>query len=322
MSEGDSSGWQLREVRLPFRLGDWTAFSVPLKLHTCSVRLTERRQPIADPTPPSDPPLGAAVGYMVRALPVTGPLPRLTRSNGWLRYVTLQYNHCYIDFSIGMEAYRARFSGKTRQTILRKLRKFEEHCGGALDLRTYRTPDELREFHRLAREVSARTYQERLLDAGIPASNHFVAQLLNLAERDEVRGWLLFDRGRPVSYLCCPSDAGVLVYSYLGYDPAYIRLSVGTVLQWLAVEQLFAEKRFALFDFTEGQSEQKRLFATHELPCANLMFVRHTLMRALLVRIHARTDSLSKSMGTLAERWGVKAKLRRLLRFGLSAARS
>ena len=34
--------------------------------------------------------------------------------------------------------------------------------GGALAVRRFRTPDELTDFHRIARAISARTYQERL----------------------------------------------------------------------------------------------------------------------------------------------------------------
>ncbi|MBL8325986.1 MAG: GNAT family N-acetyltransferase [Rubrivivax sp.] len=316
-----SSGWQLRDMRLKFGLGDWTAFSVPLKLHARSVRLGERLAPAEDPTPPTEPPLQGAAGYMLRALPVAAPLPRLTLRDGWLRYVTLQYPHCYIDLSIGMEAYRAKFSSKTRQTIARKVRKFEEHSGGTIDWRTYRTPEEMREFHRHAREVSALTYQERLLDAGIPGDAPFVEQMLAAAARDEARGWLLFDHGRPVSYLYCPAEAGALVYAYLGYDPGSMKLSVGTVLQWLAVEQLYAEGRFGFFDFTEGQSEHKRLFATHELRCANVIFVRRTVIRALIVRLHAASERFSSALGALAERWGVKARLKRWMRFGVAGAR-
>ena len=43
---------------------------------------------------------------------------------------------------------------------------------------------------------------------------------------------------------------GIVDYAYLGYDPDYLHLSVGTVLQWLALDSLFAERRFRFFDFT------------------------------------------------------------------------
>ena len=258
---------------------------------------------------------------MIRALPVGAELPTLAVVDGFIRYVTLQYKHCYIDLSIGMEAYRNKFSAKTRSTITRKVRKFQEHCGGQLKWRGYRTPEAMREFHRLAREVSLKTYQERLLDAGIPEDPSFIEEMVSLAERDEVRAYILYDGERPVSYLYCPAQDEALIYAFLGYDPDYLKLSVGTVLQWLALEELFAERRFAFFDFTEGQSDHKRLFATNERQCANVYFLERSLPRMLLLRMHALSDHLASWLGRLAERWGVRARLRRILRFGMAGTR-
>lgn len=313
--------WQTRDAPLKFGVGDWVAFSVPLRLHARSVRLSERLTPVADPGPPGAPQLGETSGYMLRAMPVATALPVLKKSNDFLRYVTLQYVHCFIDLSIGQQAYRDKFSAKTRATIMRKLRKYQEHCGGTLAWHTYRTADAMPEFHRLARQVAAKTYQERLLEAGIPADPSFVREMIDLAAKDQARGWILFDGERPVSYLYCPALDGVLTYAYLGYDPDYMKLSVGTVLQWLAVEQLLEERRFDFFDFTEGESEHKRLFATHELRCANMLFLRHSLSLAILVRLHVTIDQISAAAGRLAERWGVKSRLRRMIRFGVRGLR-
>ncbi len=315
------SDWQLRVVPLKFRIGDWTAFTVPLKLHARSVRLSDRLTPDSDPRPPPEPVVGEAHGYMVRALPITADLAQMSSQNGFTRYATLQYDHCYIDLSIGFDAYRAKFSGKTRATINKKVRKYQEHSGNVLKWSIHKSPSEMIEFHRLARSVSAKTYQERLLDAGIPEDSDFLAEMGMLASQDAVRGYLLFDGDRPVSYLYCPVRERSLIYAYLGYDPEYIKFSVGTVLQWLALEQLFIESRFDFFDFTEGQSEHKRLFATHQIRCANLMFVRRSMGMQVLLRSHAYFDYLSSSVGAVAERWGIKSSLKRALRFGLSGAR-
>lgn len=312
------SGWQLRDIALKFQLSDWTAFSVQLRVHARSVGLSERAAPDAWPKPPSDPPLGSATGYMIRALPIGAELPKFSVVDGFIRYVTLQYNHCFIDLSIGMEVYRHKFSAKTRSTITRKIRKFQEHCGGQLSWQSYRTPEAMGEFHQLARQVSMKTYQERLLNAGIPEDPAFVEEMLALAGRNEVRAYILFDGGRPVSYLYCPAKGDALIYAFLGYDPEYLKLSVGTVLQWLALEELFAEGRFAFFDFTEGQSDHKRLFATHEHQCANVLFLQRTLPRMLLLRAHALSDRLASSAGRLAERWGLRSRIRRILRFGMA----
>ena len=92
-------------------------------------------------------------------------------------------------------------------------------------------------------------------------------------------------------------------------------MSVGTVLQWLAIEQLFDEACFRYFDFTEGQSDHKRLFATHQQQCANVFLVKDTLRNTMLIHGHRLMDQFSKWLGTTLERFGIKARIKRLLRF-------
>ena len=252
---------------------------------------------------------------MIRALPVTGELPVLSATEGFLRYVPLQYGHCYIDLRASFDDYQSKFSSKTRATINRKIRKYSERCGGQIDWKTYMAPAEMRDFFRHAREVSKKTYQEKLLDAGIPDSEDFVREMERLAAEGRVRAYVLFDGDRPVSYLYCPVHDGTLIYTYLGYDPEYMKLSVGTVLQWFAVRQMFEESSFRYFDFTEGQSDHKRLFATHEMRCVNVIFVRRTLRNVLLVRGHRWMGQLSKWLGDSLRRLGLKDWIKRRLRF-------
>jgi len=174
----------------------------------------------------------------------------------------------------------------------------------------------MREFFQLARTVSKLTYQERLLNAGIPDSDVFLQQAEALAAENRVRAYVLFDDAKPVSYLYCPVNDGVLIYAYLGYDPEYRNMSVGTILQWLALEQLFAEACFKAFDFTEGEGDHKRLFATHERQCANVVFVKKTLRNMAIVHGHLYMETLSKRLGGLSEKFGLKTKIKRILRFG------
>jgi CelD/BcsL family acetyltransferase involved in cellulose biosynthesis len=253
-------------------------------------------------------------GFLIRGHHITKNLPTLDITDGYLSYVPLQYSHCYIDLSLSFEDYQKKFSSKTRSTISRKIKKYTEHCGGNISWKTYKTPSEMRDFFRHASTVSKLTYQERLLDAGIPDSEDFIRATESLAEKHCVRAYILFDGARPVSYLYCPISDGVLIYSYLGYDPAYMQMSVGTVLQWLAIEQLFAEACFRYFDFTEGQSDHKRLFATHQRQCANIFLIERTLMNMSLIYCHLLMNRLSKWFGVTLEQMGVKAKIKRFLR--------
>jgi CelD/BcsL family acetyltransferase involved in cellulose biosynthesis len=309
----------IRPFSLRFQVGDRTLFTATLPVQTHAVAAGSL--PAAAPTLPSSDQLpAAAAGLLFRALPMSEGGTTLSRQGPWLRYVVQRYGRCSIDLRMGFEAYRGKFSSKTRSTLMRKQRKWIEHTGQPLRWQRYRSVAELRQFHPLARSVSTRSYQERLLDAGLPEDAAFLAEMDTLAAADSVRAYILFEADKPVSYLYCPVERGVVIYAYLGYDPDYLGHSVGTVLQWLALEDLFAEGRFTHFDFTEGETEHKKLFATHIEPAGNVLFLRHSLRHQVLLTAHQAFDALVAKASGLAERWGVKARLRRWQRFGRAAA--
>lgn len=307
--------WQLRSVPFRFQLGDWTLFSVGLWLQVRPDSLSDQTPPLEAPTPPTEAPVVGSQGFLIRGLPISAAFPPVSRVGDYICYVPQQYQHCYIDLGLSFDNYQKKFSSKTRSTINRKIKKYAEHCGGSIPWKTYSQPGEMQEFFRLARSISKLTYQERLLDAGIPGSEDYIREAEMLAADQRIRAYILFDGERPVSYLYCPVQDGILNYAYLGYDPDYMQRSVGTVLQWLAVEQLFDEACFKYFDFTEGQSDHKRLFATHQRLCANIFMVRKSLRNTVIIYSHLLMNRFSMWLGQVLDRAGVKARIRRYLRF-------
>jgi CelD/BcsL family acetyltransferase involved in cellulose biosynthesis len=205
------------------------------------------------------------------------------------------------------EEYLAKFSSKSRATLRAKARKFP-------DWRSYSSPDEMADFHRIARAISERTYQEKLHDAGLPASAAFLDEARRLAAEDRVRAYLLFHEGRAVAYLYCPVHDGVLVYEYLGYDPEFAKLSPGTALQYLALEKLFAEGRYRLFDFTQGEGSHKEYFSNGSVFCADIYWFPATLGNRLRVRAHHGLDRFSGRVVALLDRMGLKERVKRWLR--------
>jgi len=309
--------WQYRSVPFKFQLSDWTLFSVSLRLQVRAEKSIGETHAMETPSLPTDELIEGSQGFLIRGQPIAAELPAISRIGDYLCYVPLQYQHCYIDLQLSFESYRNKFSSKTRSTLNRKVRKYAEHCGGTIPWKTYKTPSEMRDFFRLASTVSKLSYQERLLDAGLPDTEDFILQAESLAANQRVRAYILFDGEQPVSYLYCPVYEDVLIYSYLGYDPSYLQMSVGTVLQWLVIEQLFTEVRFRYFDFTEGQSDHKRLFATHQRQCANVFLVKFTLRNRAIIYSHLFMGNFSKWLGDLLDRLGLKAKIRRILRFAI-----
>jgi CelD/BcsL family acetyltransferase involved in cellulose biosynthesis len=303
-------------VKFRFQLSDWTLFTIQRKLEV-------RMFGIGDVTLSMEslPAISKyEQGLMLRSVPVLGAQAGIQQHDSGgqrtLRYVLQCFPRYYIDMAQTFDEYKSKFAGKTRATIQRKLKKFSAMCGGQIQWKSFSRPDDIENFWSLARQVSAKTYQERLLDAGLPDDLTYKREVLRLAEAGNVRAFLLFHDERPVSYLFCPVHDGIVQYAYLGYDLDYMRMSVGTVLQWLALECLFSERRFRFFDFTEGASEHKRLFATGHLECANIALLKPTLANLLLAHGHYGFVRVVEAFGAWLERRHMKSRIRRWLRFG------
>ncbi|WP_019611918.1 GNAT family N-acetyltransferase [Thioalkalivibrio sp. AKL7] len=297
-------------VYLPFRFGYRTLAEPMRTMQVLQLPFTriraEHAEEILTAAPDED--------CLIRSMPVEAPLPRVSRFRGRLRFVPRQYQRHFIDLTTGWDAYQGRFSAKTRASMRRKVRKLAEASGGAVDWRQYDTPEGIQEFHQLAREVSARTYQERLLDAGLPGGKAFVEQLVERAREGRVRGYLLFLQGQPIAYLYCPIDDGILRYAFLGYLQEHADLSPGTVLQWLVLEALFHEERFALFDFSPGEGAHKSLFGKDSRYCADVYLLRPSWRNRALVYSYLAVTELSRLASDVLSRLQLKGRAKRRAR--------
>lgn len=258
---------------LKFQIGARTLLSVRRRLVRVPLSLEEVLAGAAPALPPLDP---TADGYLIDSLRSDLMQAVSARADGLRPFIRQAYVRRYADLSGGFEAYLAHFSGKSRSTLLRKVRRFAQGSRGALDARLYRTPAELETFLDMAREVSRRSYQERLLGAGLPRSAADREAMLALAAQDRVRAFLLFQDSRPASYLYLSAEGRTLLYAYLGFDPSMADLSPGTVLQFEATRMLMEEGHFVRLDFTEGDGAHKKLFATGGVECVDLMLLRRS----------------------------------------------
>lgn len=224
------------------------------------------------------------------------------------------YRRYYIDMAGDYDEYLARFSGKTRSTLRRKQRKLADEFGGTLEVTEHRTPAEIEAFLQQALPLSARTYQARLLDAGLPEDDISQTTMLAKAEAGEMRCYLLRARGKAIAYLSLPVEGETLVYAHLGYDPDWAQFSPGTVLQMHALESLFAEQRYRWFDFTEGEGAHKAMFGTGNVECASFLLLKGDVSNRLLLGSLAAFDGSVAAAKALARKSGALAHARKLLR--------
>ena len=312
----EAGAWRMEQVRLRYRLGSITLFRLPLQFAIYDRHFSRIEGDAAALRPPFSAWGPKVEGALVMSHPVTTPLPRVALVGDAIRYVPGRIVRHYLDLGGTFDAYLGKFSSKTRATLKKKVRKLAERAGGTIDWREYRTREQAREFHRNARVVAEKTYQERLLDAALPADEAFVAHLEEEFAAGAGRGWILFLDGAPIAYLYSPIRDGAVIYEHLGYDPAQRELSAGTVLQYLVLERLFAEGGFSVFDFTEGGGQHKEMFATGSVEVADLYFFRKSLQAAAIVGGHVAAAELTRTAIATLDRLHARDRLRRWLRRG------
>ena len=296
---------------LRFQIGARTLVAVQRRL----VRVPLSLDMVLDGRLPVLPPLErAAHGYAVTSLPEARRDAMAASDGAMIAHVRQRYTRHYADLTIGFEAYRAALSGNTRSGLKRKAKRVMELSGGTLDVRRFRTPDELSVFHEAARGVSLRTYQERLLGGGLPEDAAFLHSMYTLAAAGAVRAWLLYVAGEPAAYLYCPVEAGTVRYDHVGHDPAFNDLSPGGVLMLEAMRDLYAEPGLRRFDFTEGDGQHKRSFATDGAECLDMLLLRPTLTnRATIAALDAFDRSAALGKRAVA-RWGLAGVAKKLRR--------
>ncbi len=293
-----SMEWREREVRLLFAAGTHALFALRLRVWIHEWTLPELL--LADPPSPDIQSLlpGERDGFDLRSMP--DALLGAVALEAHRVYAVSRFDRCFVELGVGWEAYQAGFTSKSRSTLRRKIRKFEEFCGHGLDVREYKGA-EIETFLPLARTVSAVTYQERDLGMGLPDGDEARQRFERMASQDELRGFLLFCRQEPVAYLLAPAQGDVLLYEYQGYRPDFAQWSPGTLLLWRALELLMREARFDSFDFTEGAGEHKTFFSSRRIPCSNVLVLRDTFKHRALIAAHRAFCGLKRRVKNARE---------------------
>lgn len=250
---------------------------------------------------------------VVQSHPVESGLPRLKRLGNSLTYIPESFIHHVAELEQSLPAYLAKLSAKARHEMARKVRKYWSSTGDGNQFREFRLPSEMAEFHRLALEVSKKTYQEQLLDAGLPDTLEHQQDMERLAGEDQVRGYVLLLEGRPIAYGYCTAEREILLYHYTGYDPAYRQWSPGIVLLHEMLARLHEEGRFKMLDFGSGNAQWKDWYATRHTHCAAIYTFRPTWRNQVFVVLHLGLNSFSDSAARLFEKLGIKQRIKRFL---------
>jgi hypothetical protein len=179
-------------IHLPLRVGRRTVARLRRRLVRVPMSLNEALDGKAPPLPPLD---ASTDGYLITGLPASS-LDSVERMRPELKpFLRQRYSRWHVELRRSFDDYLGTFSGKSRSTLKRKLRRFAERSGGSIDVRCYRREDEVEQFYQGARAVSALSYQERLLNAGLPEGPEALARCGRLPRRTRCAAGSCFSTG-------------------------------------------------------------------------------------------------------------------------------
>ena len=316
----DAPEWAHSVHRLKFILGEYCFYSTQFEAAELNTHFIRLKGSLDESGAAVAPLLDRHRAVAIPSHPIVKEPVWLKITRDYLRYVPASTVCYFIEPGNSFDEYLQQMRHKYRHELLRKRKRVAEHNGGGIDLRAYRSEPEARAFYPLASAVSRKTYQRRLLDVGLPETAAFQAELLARAERDTMRGYLLFHENTPIAYAYCIVTGDYLRFQYIGYDPAYRNWSVGNVLIGEALRCAIGENRFAIIDFGSGEAQYKRVFATGSLRCATVFFFRPTVRRLLTVATHRACIAVSDACASVADRLGIKERLKRHARIRAMAA--
>ncbi|MDB5679961.1 GNAT family N-acetyltransferase [Sphingomonas bacterium] len=300
-----------RPLPLKFQVGARTLASIRRDLVRVPLSLDEAIAGQVPHLPPLDP---AADGYLVTSLPEPQRDALVRAVGGMVAFVRQRYARRYADLTIGFDAYLEQLTANTRSAIKRKGKKAAQASGGQLDVRRYATPEQLADFHGIARRLALGTYQERLMGAGLPDTPDFTQRMFSMATAGHVRAWLLYVGGEPAAYLYCPIHGDTAIYEFVGHNPKFNDLSVGAVLQVEALRDLFADDRVKRFDFTEGDGQHKRQFSTGGVTCCDVLLLRPSIANRAAIAALSTFDGMMALAKNVVERLGLHGMAKKVRR--------
>lgn len=221
--------------------------------------------------------------------------------------------HLLIRLNGTFDSYIQGFSAKTRNTFHRKIKRLRQE--GNIQVIRVTEASQLDEYLSTAAEISRKTWQFKRLGWGIGGTDQELVRgkLGFLAQRGWLRAYLLKCGDKACAFITGWQYGSRFYHAGLGFDPAWSNYSVGTVLQWLVLEDLYKTNTPELYDFGTS-AEYKKHFSTESYQEAVVWLFRRRPYPLLADGLHRVFDTASSTTASVLSRLGLKAKIKHMLR--------
>jgi hypothetical protein len=222
--------------------------------------------------------------------------------------------HYFIDPFDNFESFVAGLARNTQKTMRYYVRRLSKQFNGDVKLRRFARPDDIEDFLNDAVPVSRETYQWRL-GAGLRNRQALARRLGTAAHLGWWRSYVLYVNGEAVSFLEGYVLGGTYAVLDMGYRPSWGRLNVGTVTLVESLREMKdAPSDIKQVDFLYGDYDYKRQYGNAEIVEASYHLLPRTLDGWLTLYSLSTVNWISQTIGGTLERFGLKNRLRSLIR--------
>ncbi|HKE18007.1 MAG TPA: GNAT family N-acetyltransferase [Kofleriaceae bacterium] len=216
--------------------------------------------------------------------------------------------HWWIDFPDPPADYWKKFSGKTRNTMRRKLKNLEHTVAKVT------RPDDVPEFLRKASHISRRSWQGRRLGLRVADSAEERRYHQLLAEHGCLRSYVLDTPTGPVAFLRGIQTGDSYLYDEVGFDSELAKLSPGAILFHHAIDDLIARDCPRRLDFGVGDAQHKQQFGNRQTESGPIVAVARRLRPRTALLVEELRRGAEQQARALLRRTGLYERMRRLYR--------
>jgi hypothetical protein len=223
------------------------------------------------------------------------------------------FMHQAISFPATFDAYLKQMSKRSRKSVQYSQRKlFKDYQS---ELFECNSSAEIETFLDEAISISKKTYQWNLLSLGLRDRGALKTSLLKWERRAELRCFILRCAGKPVAFMLGYIYQACYYYIDVGYDPDWMKQSVGSVLQMAVIEKLYeSQTPPTRFDFSTGYGEHKARFGNYEQEEVNMLLLAPTAKNRVFVGIYIGLNAVSTSLVKILDKIGIKKRLKKMIR--------
>lgn len=215
------------------------------------------------------------------------------------------------------EDYLSKFSHDSRHKLRQDDRRLEKACGAPVTLRRVISHEDLSDFCRDIEQVSAQSWQGQRLGLVFRPDSPEVRWLGELADRGWLCSYLLQAGCEPLAFQIGYEAGGIYYMHATAYVQSLAHRSPGTILLYRLLQNLHEDGCVRWLDFTHGDWEYKRFFATDDYKQQSVYLCQRGFYSAAALSGPAVSRAMWMVALWAARKMGVDYRLRRWVHKGL-----